>query len=984
MKSKLFLVTLLPVLVLVCSFTSQPPLNKHETAYSEKAWIDSVISVLPLEERIAQLFMIRSYSNRGDNYTDSIAAVIERYNVGGVIFFRGTPVSQAIMTNRFQSVARTPLLIAMDAEWGPSMRLDSLVVFPRQMALGAISDNTLIYRFGLEVGRQLQRLGVHMNFAPVADVNNNPANPVINSRSFGENRLNVTEKSLAYMRGMHDAGIIAVAKHFPGHGDTDADSHFTLPIIKKPRVEIDSIHLKPFRTLIDSGVTGIMTAHLHIPSLDPNPRSISSVSPVIVTELLRNQMGFTGLVITDALEMKGLAGQVHSDSVEIKALLAGNDILILPENLPRAIRNVSNAVREGIIPAFMIETKLRKVLQAKYRSGLAYFQPIATENLTAELNQPNADLLHRQLIAASLTVLNNQNSLLPLKRPDTLRLAAVVMNSSSRSIFNDRINDYFPVPVFQLPARFTKQLGDSVLRQLDSYDLVIALMGGVSQNPQASYGVGNAIREWFTRLNNQSQVILLWPGNPYGLGGLNNPGGLPAIMVGYHDNDLTVDLMVQALFGAIGVNGRLPVSIPPDFKYGHGNCLASLGRLRFSIPEEAGINSELLLRADSIALHAISKQAFPGCRIVAVVDGKVIYDKSFGWHTYNNSRPVKRHDLYDIASLTKIMATTPALAHLYYLDKVDVDRRVSYYLHELINSNKRKMVIRDVLAHQAQLRGWIPFYQFTIESNKLNDTTFSQVKTPTHQVQVSSNLFIDERYHEVIFDSIAASPLLKRRGYLYSDLGFYWMKKIIERAVNQRFDVFLDSLFYKPLGLSLTLFNPTEKFGLCEIVPTGLDTVFRKELIHGFVHDPGAAMLGGVAGHAGLFSNATGVAVFMQMLMNGGQYGGREFLDKNTLAQFTKHQFPLNNNRRGLGFDKPPITFSNDSPVAASASKRSFGHSGFTGAYTWADPAVGLVYVFLANRIYPNASNNLINVLKVRSRIHQVFYDAIYKRIENL
>lgn len=975
---------LFPALILLFSFASQPHVNEYETNSSESHWIDSIISSLPLEEQVAQLFMIRSYSNRGERYADSIESVIERYNVGGVIFFRGTPVSQAAMTNHFQSVARTPLLIAMDAEWGPSMRLDSLVVFPRQMALGAIGDDSLIYRLGLEVGRQLRRLGVHMNFAPVADVNNNPANPVINSRSFGENRQMVAVKSLAYKGGLQEAGIIAVAKHFPGHGDTDTDSHFALPIIKKPRAELDSIHLSPFRMLIDSGIAGIMTAHLHIPSLDPNPLSISSVSPAIVNDLLYNQMGFRGLVITDALEMKGLADHIHHDSVEIKALQAGNDILILPENLPRAIRNVSHAVNAGIISKDQIETKLRKVLQAKYRSGLAYLQPVATENLTAELNLPVATLLHRQLIAASLTVLNNQGNILPLRRPDTLRLAAVMMNTSPRRIFNDRLNDYFPVTTFHLPARFSKQLADSLLQQLADFDLVISVMGGVSQNPQGSYGVGSAVSQWFAQLSQQSQVILLWPGNPYGLGALNNSGSLPAIMVGYHDNNLTIDLMVQALFGAIPVSGRLPVSISPDFNYGDGSCLLSLGRLRFSIPEEAGIQSNLLLRADSIALEAIRQQAFPGCRIMAVVDGKVIYDKSFGSHTYNNSRPVQHHDLYDIASLTKILAATPALIHLYYYGKVDIDRRVSYYLHELKDTNKKHMVIRDVLAHQARLRGWIPFFQYTIKDNKRNDTLYSPVKTPIHSLQVSTNLFIDERYRRIIFDTIASSPLLKRHRYLYSDLGFYWMAQIIERTTNQPFDSFLDSLFYKPLGLHRTLFNPIEKLALGEIVPTEMDTIFRKELIHGFVHDPGAAMLGGVSGHAGLFSNATGVAVFMQMLMNGGNYGGMSFLDKNSLNQFTMHQFPLNNNRRGLGFDKPPVTASNDSPVAISASRRSFGHSGFTGTYTWADPDVGLVYVFLSNRIYPYASNNKINQLNVRTGIHQVFYDAIRQSRNNI
>lgn len=948
----------------------------------ERAWVDSVYQSLSLDEKIAQLIMMRSYSNRNQQYTDSIAGVLARYNIGGVIFFKGTPTSQVVMTNQYQEAAKTPLLIAMDAEWGLGMRLDSAIAFPQQLALGAIEDDFLIYEKGLEVGRQLLRLGVHINFAPVVDVNNNALNPVINSRSFGENNLFVASKSLAYMKGMQDMGIIAVAKHFPGHGDTDKDSHYTLPLIRKTFSEIDSIHLFPFRYLINNGLLGVMTAHLAIPSLDADPKAVSSLSYPITGNLLKNELGFEGLVITDGLEMKAIADYIHPDSVEIKALQAGNDLLILPVNTPRAIRNIRNAVEKNILPYSLIEERCRKVLAYKYRCGLADYTPAESKNVTKDINTPEAHLLNRRLIEASLTVPKNQNNLLPLMLPDTMRIASVEIGHANNNTFSERAGHYTPLSAFSIDKSASAARYEALLQQVAEYDLALVCIRNTSLFPQRDYGISRQSVTFLQRLAATTRVVLVLAGNPYSLNLIVPFDNIDAVMVTYHDNDLTVDLAAQALFGAIDVSGELPVTSSATLLAGTGEKLESLQRLKYTIPEETGISSSWLAKADSIALAGIENKAYPGCRVLVALDGKVIYDKSFGFHTYENLKPVKPDDVYDIASLTKIMSGVPAMMHLYQHGMIDIDQRLSYYLPGLRRTDKRNIVIRDLLTHQARLQPWIPFYKNAMNNGSLDPEIFSHTQSGDFTLEVAGNLFMNHHYLLNVYDTIAASPLLKKQRYLYSDLGFYWIKALIENLSEMPLEDFVQMQFYKPLGLSSTVYNAHRHIPLSRIVPTENDTVFRKQLLHGYVHDPGAAMFGGVGAHAGVFSTANDLAIIMQMFMNSGYYGGRQYFTPQIVSEFTRAHFPLNDNRRGLGFDKPQLKREINGPTSLMVSVRSFGHSGFTGTYAWADPEYDLLYIFLSNRVHPSASNNAIGRMNIRTSIHEVFYEALRKRDE--
>lgn len=975
--------TLNLILILLLSGYSGTQAQKCGTGFlsdpvAEKYWVDSVYNSLTTEERIAQLIMIRSFSNMGQQYTDSIAGVLKKYNIGGVIFFRGTPASQLIMTNHYQQVSKTPVLIATDAEWGLGMRLDSAISYPRQLALGAIENDLLIYEMGLEVGIQLRRIGVHMNFAPVVDVNNNAMNPVINSRSFGETSLFVASKSLAYMKGLQDMGIISVAKHFPGHGDTDKDSHYTLPLFSKSMQEIDSVHLFPFRYLIQNGLMGVMTAHLAVPAIDDNPKAISSLSSLAINKLLKQDLGFEGLVITDGLEMKAIADYVHPDSVEIKALLAGNDILILPVNTPRAIRNIKNALNKGIIPESLLEESCRKVLTYKFRLGLSQRPELPVSNLHAELNSESAQLLNRRLIEATLTIAKNNDSLLPLKRPDTLKIATLEVGSKGKA-FSDRISYYAKISSFVMDKSASEVQMKGLLSKLELHDLVMVCIRSTSQDPK-EYGISKQTRSIVQSLANKTQVVLVLAGNPYSISLFEPVDNISAIMVAYHDTDLSVDLAAQALFGAFQATGELPVSPSVTLKSGDGFNTESLQRLKYGVPEECGIDPAWLRKVDSIALNGIAQNAYPGCRVMAVLEGTVIFDKSYGHHTYDRKKETKFDDIYDVASITKIAATTLSIMYLHQHGLIDIDQRVSYYLPELQQTNKRNIIIRDLMAHQANLQAWIPFYKKLIKDNRPDTAVFSAKYTNDFSIEVAKDLFMNKSYISRIFDTIASSPLLKKQSYLYSDLGFYWLKEIVERVSGIPFDVFNATYFYEPLGMYSTVFNAHKYFDMNRIVPTENDKEFRKQLLHGYVHDPGASMLGGVAGHGGLFSTANDLAIVMQMLLNGGSYGGIQYFRSNVVAEYTRTQSPLNDNRRALGFDKPQLKREKDGPTSLSVSNSSFGHSGYTGTYAWADPEVNLVYIFLSNRVHPSASPNILGRLNIRTAIHQVFYDAIEKR----
>jgi len=943
---------------------------------SDSLWADSVFRTLSPEQRIAQLFMLRAYSYRDSIYQDSLAAVVSRYQPGGICFFKGTPYAQVRFTNRLQRESKVGMLVAIDAEWGLGMRLDSAIAFPRPITLGAVSNDSLIYQMASRIAFDCRRMGIHINFAPVADINCNPDNPVINFRSFGENKFRVAAKSLLYMRGLQDNGVMAVAKHFPGHGDTDSDSHFILPVIRHSRDRMDSVELYPFKELIKNGVQGIMIAHLFLPCYDSSLNAAATLSRPVVSQLLKERLGFKGFVITDALDMQGVAKYFKPGEIELKALRAGNDILLLPQHIDEAIRVIKTSADSNLALWDEINTKCFRLLMLK--SGLAVSkQPVSTISLYNDLNPRSSVMLKKEGFASALTLVRNEKSLIPLIAPDKSHIAYLGIGDKPSNTFSQTLNNYAQVSSFFLPRKFSRADQDSMIGRLSRFDVVIVGLHGMTGYPADSFNLSKQALQLADTVAKISRTALVVFGNPYSLRLLPVPVRAESILIAYQDFPVTQLLAAEALFGGIPAGGHLPVS-SAGFPYGTGEETDKT-RFSFVMPEEIGLTEESLQIIDSIASYGITQGAYPGCQVLLAKDGKVFYQKSFGHPQFNDTLKVNNEDLYDIASVTKIAATTLAVMKLYDEGKLNPDDSLGKFLPGLRGSNKSALSIRNVMTHRAGLQSWIPFYKAVSHAGAYDSNVFRTDSSKNFPLKVASHLFISKAYGDSIYKQISSSSLGEKGKYLYSDMGFYLLRRIVEKISGSPFETYLDETFYRPLGLHHTVFNAYKQFPPEMIMPTENDTEFRGQLIRGFVHDPGAAMLGGISGHAGLFTNSLELGVIMQMLLNQGSYGGKQFLKPSTVKTFTSYQFPGSGNRRALGFDKPLQSYKPDSPTCKGASAESFGHSGFTGTYTWADPFNGLVYVFLSNRVCPSASNQKLRDLNIRTNIQQAVYDLFEK-----
>jgi len=942
---------------------------------ADTAWADSVMNTLSPRDRIAQLFMIRVLSNQNEKYIQSMGDFICDWKPGGICFFKGGPVRQARITNYFQSFAQTPLFISLDAEWGLSMRLDSTLVFPRQMTLGAVQNDSLLYLMGEEIARECRRIGVHINFAPDIDVNSNRNNPVINTRSFGENKNKVAEKGIVYMDALQKNGVMACAKHFPGHGDTDTDSHKALPIIHHSAEKIDSLDLYPFKQLFKSGVSSAMIAHLYIPALDTAKNRASTLSRTIVTDILKTKLGFKGLVFTDAMDMKGVSKFYKNGIAELKAVQAGNDFILLPANMHNAVMAIQRAIDSCEYSQQAIDSTCRKILIFKHKMGLGEMKPIEINSIDKDLNTPHAQLLQQKIYESAITLVKNKNDILPLKRPDHFNIAQISIGDTNQTVFQKTLSNYGDIDFYNMVENPTQKYADSILKVLSKYEVVIASIHKTWMYP--SYNVRPQTVQFIDSLQRKTRVILDIMGNPYALDLFKETELLQAIVVSYQANAMAENVSAQLMMGAGTYSGKLPVTVTQQFHYNTGIQTKDLHRLEYTMPEELGINSCYLQKVDSIAQGGINKKAYPGCQVLLVKDGKVFYRKSFGYHTYLDKTPVEDDDIYDMASITKLEATTAAIMKLSDEGKINLDAKLGKYLPIVKGSNKESLIIRDILAHQAKLQAWIPFYLKTIHHQQPDTDLYQKIKSDRFSIMVADSMFMRSDYRDTILEKIIASPLSKKKEYVYSDMGFYLFKEMIEKITKQDFESYLSSSFYKPLGMNHTLFNPLRKFELKSINPTENDTIFRKQIVHGFVHDPGAAMMGGVEGHAGLFSNANDLAIFLQMLLQKGEYAGVRYLSEKTVNEFTKYQFP--DNRRGLGFDKPALPDQKQGNACKSASVESYGHTGFTGTYFWVEPKENLIIIMLTNRVFPDAGNTKLTDMNIRTNLQQAVYDAIYK-----
>jgi beta-glucosidase-like glycosyl hydrolase/CubicO group peptidase (beta-lactamase class C family) len=954
----------------VTSQTSADPLLVFGDEYQMK-WVDSVYSSMTLNQKVGQLFVVQAVSNKGISHKTKILDEITSNRVGGIIFSNGSAEKQVELTNLYQDMSNIPLLIGMDAEWGLSMRLDSTFSFPWNMTLGAISDNELIKNVGNRIAAHCKRIGVNFNFAPVVDINTNPKNPIIGNRSFGESMQNVSSKSLNYMIGQQQMNVLSSAKHFPGHGDTSTDSHKSLPIINHKKERILNVELKPFENLINNGLESVMIAHLEVPSLEKTRGLPSTLSFAIVTELLRNRLGFKGLIITDALEMKGLSSFKSKGNLDMLAFKAGNDILLMSENVSKGVSSIINEYNTGSITEERLSYSVKKILKAKYKVGLNKFLPISTYDLDKDLNSISDEILNEKLVENSLTVIKNKENIIPIKDLSE-RVGYLSFGNDSNTSFFSYLNKYSKVNYLS-NLDFT-----NVDDLISKYNTIIIGIHANSNTPWKSYKIKKEEINLINHISKTVNVILNVFGSPYSLNSFKNIKHIKGVIISYQNSVVFQQKSAQLIFGAIDSKGILPVSIGKLFSVGEGIQIDHINRFSYGIPESVSLNSNKLKKVDSLASIAIDSTMTPGLQLLVAKDGKIIYEKSFGYLTYDKKIKVNNNTIYDLASLTKILVTLPIIMKLVENGTITLDTKLKELIPRYIDSNKSDKTIKEMLSHYSNLKSWIPFYKSTLDSltKKPNSLYYNSFYSNKFNIKVTDSLYLLSTYRDSINTQIKDSELNDEK-YKYSDLPYYIFKEYIENYYSKDLSDIINAQLFNKLRLANTSYFPKEITSINNIAPTEIDDYFRYQEIKGTVHDMGAAMQGGVGGHAGLFSNARDVAEIMQMYLQEGLYGNKKYFDKSTINLFNKCYYCDDGNRRGVGFDKPQIE--GDGPTCGCISMDSFGHSGWTGTYTWADPEEKIVYVFLSNRSYPDSKENKLLNSNIRTDIQNLIYESIIK-----
>ena len=944
-------------------FSEQTPAAIH--------WADSVASTLTPEQKIAQLMIIRAHSNLGKDHIDQVTNLIKTYNVGGLCFFQGGPIRQATLTNYYQNIAKTPLMIAIDGEWGLGMRLDSVINFPRQLMMGAIADAQLVYQFGKAVGQQCKRMGIQVNYAPDIDVNNNPNNPVINDRSFGEDKYKVALFGIQYMKGMQDMGVMACAKHFPGHGDVAVDSHFDLPVINKSRAQLDSLELYPFRELIKAGVGSMMMAHLYIPAIDSTANQATSLSKKNVTDLLRNELGYNGLTFTDALEMKGVAKFYPAGEAAVQSLIAGNDMLCLPGDVANSIQKIMEAIATGKLTQADIDTKLKKVLISKYHLGLHTNTPIALDNLAEDLNAAT-NAIKQKLSEQALTLLRLENKkLLPLLSKKKIIYVGIGVNQMNA--FAAELKENYHAKILLMDYKDSTSLNNILKKIKGKKKTIIVGLHNYNRRPANNFGLSKDAVTLLQAVEQKKNAILFSFGNPYAIKNYCNAQNLVAC---YEDDAFTQIAAIGLLQAKSNATGKLPVTVCEQLPFGSG--ITTKANFNYTIPESVGLNNTKLNAIDTIANNAIANGAMPGCVVLVAKNGKVAFHKAYGYTNFDKQQSVTTDMVYDLASVTKISATTIAVMKLYEENKIDLDKTLGDYLSWTKGTDKAPLKIKDILLHQAGLTPFIPFYKEVIDNNGVPKKDFFTASYSSNfPIRVAENLYLRQDYQDTLYQRILSSKLSAPGKYVYSDNDFIFLGKIVETLTGKGLQDYVREQFYLPMQMMTTTFSPKEHYTTQLIAPTELEKNFRNQLLRGDVHDEGASMFGGVAGHAGLFSNAYDLATLYQMLLNGGTMNGVTFLQPSTIQKFTAYQ--TNDSRRGLGFDKPEkdnATRKEPYP-SKSVSAETFGHTGFTGTCVWIDPKEQLIYIFLSNRVTPTRANNKLGQLNVRPNIQEAIYNSL-------
>ncbi len=930
--------------VIIFIFLTQ--ISQAQETNTHNQWADSVFQSLTMEQHIGQLFLVPIYSNGTEQQHEKIEHIIQKYDIGGLVFMDNNANRQIELINRFQKISTVPLLIAADNGLNYSS-----TTFPDQLAIGAIQNDSLNYQLGLEQARQMKLTGINMNLGPSVLLGNEKFTGVIS-----DDTKTVEQKALTQMKGIQAEGLLTCGVYFPGLYDDGLINNRLID--KKNNKNFFQKYITPFQSLINNNVDAIMVSHA-ITSLD-NKNIPSSLSETTIS-VLKKELNFNGLIISDDFNKKIIQDKYNAGKAEALSFAAGVDMLITSD-VGASIKNIKKLIKRKKLSHGRLNESATKILALKSNAGVVQPKEIVVDNLFFKLSTPKTKILSQELYRQSVTIARDVSDAIPIKVLDEKSFASLSIGEGSE--FTETLDKYTTFSHYNLSRDYTR-----LEKNLPLYDYVI--IGVFNENWNESTVT------FINKLSLKTNVILCSFINPYKL---KEFYGVSTVVVAYTDDEEYQNVVPQIIFGSLPALGKLPISITIDIPNGTGIVTNTLDRLAFGLPEEVGMDSKVLRKIDKIAIEAIEEQGTPGCQILVAKNGKIILNKSYGYYTYDSITPVDDHTVYDIASITKVAATTQAIMFLEERGAIDLDKKVSQYLPELRGTNKENMILRDILTHQAGLWPFLPFWKQVMPDTNNNTHYMSQYRDSIFSSQISDGLFGSELIRDSLWQWVKDSKLRTKEyrkpyDYKYSDMGYYLLLKLIEKTINQPIEEFLQQNFYDPLGLSTLCYSPLCKYPLSLVAPTEYDNYFRKTLVDGLVHDQGAAMLGGVAGHAGLFSNALDLAKLMQMNLQDGKYGGSTYFMKGTVERFTSQQYE--SNRRGIGWDKPVLGEWN-SPTSRFSSSKTFGHSGFTGTAVWVDPEFQLVYVFLSNRIYPDAENKKLIKNNIRTRIQDLIYQSIW------
>ncbi len=921
-------------------------------AQSKTQWVDSLFQQMTVEEKIGQLFMLEADLRKAEE-PDQLVHAIRNHHLGGLIVTAGSAQQAKKFTKQFQQASTIPLLVGLDAEWGAGKTLDSAFSFPKPLLLSAADDSTFTLTIAA-LARQLKSLGINMNMAPNALLAKAKAGDTL-YYAWGNDPTWVSHRLSLYINTLRKAQVITCLPNFPSQWQAQTKASATDP---------QSVVYKHLLTEAQAVLPGSQTVPLMLErkAMIQKMKFVpSAISNLLTNTQLEKSFEYKGLLMANVPDIRLSKGKIRWGEPELFAFQSGNDVLINAKNIGSATRKIKKLVKKEKVYQQQLDNSVKKILQAKYEAGL--HQP----NSTLPLADDEAMLMATQVKRAAFTLLHNKEDLLPIRILDNQKIASISIGLSADNAFNRYLSRYTQVDEFCA----TLPQDSLVFQQLSTYNIVIAGIFPFAATWQAQ--ALTALR----KLPASTQVILVHFGNPEAIPAAEN---FYATLAAYEGDDAMQAIAAEKIFGALPIQGYFPISTH-HYTAGQRMVRSSLGRLGYGAPAEAGMDEVSLSKIRDIAYEAIDAGATPGCRILVARKGKIIYDRSFGWLTYENQIPVTEETIYDLASVTKVAATLQTTTFLHEKGLIDINKKMSVYLPELKGTNKEDFIIKDILTHQAGLWPFLPFWAQTMKDSLHLPDYYSTQKSAQYPFDVTHNLFAtqamkDSLWQWIITSKIREKPVRTPYDYRYSDMGFYMLQRLAERLLNQPMDDFLKQNIYEPLGANTLGYLPRQHFDASRIAPTEKDKLFRKSLLQGYVHDQGAAMHGGVGGHAGLFGTAIDLAKVGQLWLNQGNYGGLHYFKPETVSLFTAKQYQ--NSRRGLGWDKRDFTNDAINPTSRYSSANTFGHTGFTGTCIWVDPDYELIYVFLSNRVHPDMTNNKLLNMNIRTRIHDVLYESIF------